>query len=164
MSDDELLTFYFKTSVSGFSPKSYVLEELTPNRLVLVSEDSANNKLRKTFSLTDGYVLEIFDELELAVPSYGSISFFKTFYRNGQKSVDYGTSFSRDHLAFSTSEDAFKDESITFIKTKKNILGTGLDILKNTLLSLFLIKKICKKYQCILQIQRVFIGLVLKSR
>ena len=80
MSDDELLTFYFKTSVSGFSPESYVLEELTPNRLVLVSEDSANNKLRKTFSLTDGYVLEIFDELELAVPSYGSISFFKTFY------------------------------------------------------------------------------------
>ena len=85
MSDDELLTFYFKTSVSGFSPESYVLEELTPNRLVLVSEDSANNKLRKTFSLTDGYVLEILDELELAVPGYGSISFFKTFYRNGQK-------------------------------------------------------------------------------
>jgi len=123
MSDDELLTFYFKTSVSGFSPESYVLEELTPNRLVLVSEDSANNRLRKTFSLTDGYVLEILDELELAVPSYGSISFFKTFYRNGQKSVDYGTSFSRDHLAFSTSEDAFKDESITFIKTKKEYLG-----------------------------------------
>src|SRR5210317_348290 len=123
MSDDELLTFYFKTSVSGFSPEPYVLEELTPNSLVLVSEDSANNKLRKTFSLTDGYVLEIFDELELAVPSYGSISFFKTFYRNGQKSVDYGTSFSRDHLAFSTSEDAFKDESITFIKTKKEYLG-----------------------------------------
>jgi len=76
MSDDELLTFYFKTSVSGFSPESYTLEDLAPNSLVLVSEDSANNKLRKTFSLTDGYVLEIFDELELAVPSYGSISFF----------------------------------------------------------------------------------------
>ena len=30
MSDDELLTFYFKTSVSGFSPESYMLEELDP--------------------------------------------------------------------------------------------------------------------------------------
>ena len=70
------------------------------------------------------------------------------------KISDYGTSFSRDHLAFSTSEDVFKDESITFIKTKKNTLDTGLDILKNTLLSLFLIKKICKKYLCILQTQR----------
>ena len=67
MSDDELLTFYFKTSVSGFSPESYLLEELTPNSLVLVSEDAANNTLRKTFSLTDDYVLEIYDELILGV-------------------------------------------------------------------------------------------------
>ena len=51
---------------------------------MLVSEDAANNTLRKTFSLTDGYVLEIYDELILGVPSYGSISFFKPFIAMGK--------------------------------------------------------------------------------
>jgi len=123
MSNDELLRFYFKTSVSGFSAQNYAVEDYAGSSLTLVALDSAGNKLKKTYTLSDGYVLEIVDELILSVPSYGSVSVFKTFYRNNNKSVDYGTSFSRDHLAFSTSEDAFKDESITFIKNKKEYLG-----------------------------------------
>ena len=50
LSDDELLTFILKL-VSGFSPESYVLEELAPNRLVLVSEDLPTTNLEKHLAL-----------------------------------------------------------------------------------------------------------------
>ena len=47
-------------------------------------------------------VVVVDDRLGLVSSSFGNISAFKTFYRNKNKSIDYGVSFSRDHLAYST--------------------------------------------------------------
>ena len=123
LSDDDFLRFYFKTSVSGFSGGEYKVIQQDQTTITLLSEDEVGNKLEKTYSLLDGYILNISDKLSLAVPSYGAVNIFKTFYRNKNKSVDYGTAFSRDHLAFSTTEDAFNDESLSSITSRESYLG-----------------------------------------
>ena len=61
--------------------------------------------------------------MELVSSSFGNISAYKTFYRNKNKSIDYGVSFSRDHLAYSTSDDVFNDEQITSIRGREDYLG-----------------------------------------
>ncbi|GIR11149.1 MAG: hypothetical protein CM15mP22_5690 [Gammaproteobacteria bacterium] len=77
--------------------------------------------LRKHLSFHGGHVVDIKDKLFLSVPAYGSVNIFKTFYRNRNKSVDYGTAFSRDHLAYSTTEDVFNDEQLSSVKSERII-------------------------------------------
>ena len=40
-----------------------------------------------------------------------------------KKSIDYGVSFSRDHLAYSTSEDVFNDEQLSSVSKREDYLG-----------------------------------------
>ena len=52
MSDDDLLKFYFKTSVSGFrNDGSFKIKNKTADSLVLVGSDPNNNTLEKVFIL-----------------------------------------------------------------------------------------------------------------
>ena len=37
--------------------------------------------------------------------------------------MDYGTAFSRDHLAYSTTEDVFNDEQLSSVKSREDYLG-----------------------------------------
>ena len=124
LSDDALLKFYFKTSISGFSNESpFVVSQKQADRVSISSADLIGNVLEKTFYFDGENVLRIDDSLELVSSSFGNISAFKTFYRNKNKSIDYGVSFSRDHLAYSTSEDVFNDEQITSIRNREDYLG-----------------------------------------
>ena len=123
LSDDDLLRFYFRTNVSGFSGKDFVVQERLSDTLIISSIDGAGNRLEKTFKLSGGHVVDIKDKLFLSVPAYGSVNIFKTFYRNRNKSVDYGTAFSRDHLAYSTTEDVFNDEQLSSVKSREDYLG-----------------------------------------
>ena len=68
-------------------------------------------------------IVKVDDSLGLVSSSFGNISAFKTFYRNKNKSIDYGVSFSRDHLAYSTSDDVFNDEQITSIRNREDYTG-----------------------------------------
>ena len=124
LSDDVLLKFYFKTSISGFNNESpFVVSQKQPDKISISSSDLVGNVLEKTFYFDGENVLRIDDDLKLVSSSFGNISAFKTFYRNKNKSIDYGVSFSRDHLAYSTSEDVFNDEQITSIRNREDYLG-----------------------------------------
>ena len=124
LSDDVLLKFYFKTSISGFNNESpFVVSQKQPDKISISSSDLVGNVLEKTFYFDGENVLRIDDDLRLVSSSFGNISAFKTFYRNKNKSIDYGVSFSRDHLAYSTSEDVFNDEQITSIRNREDYLG-----------------------------------------
>ena len=124
LSNDSLLKFYFKTSVSGFkNESSFVVTQKQGDKLTISSSDLNGNLLEKTFYFDGANVLKIDDGLELVSSSFGNISAYKTFYRNKNKSIDYGVSFSRDHLAYSTSDDVFNDEQITSIRGREDYLG-----------------------------------------
>ena len=124
MSDDSLLRFYFKTNVSGFSNSSpYVVDESSEDYLKISSTDAAGNVLTKIYYFDSPNTLYVKDQLDLATPSFGSVVVFKTLYRNRNKSIDYGTSFSRDHLAYSTSEDVFNDEQLSSVDSREDYLG-----------------------------------------
>jgi hypothetical protein len=124
MSDDSLLRFYFKTNVSGFSNSSpYVVDESSKDYLKISSTDAAGNVLTKIYYFDSPNTLYVKDQLDLATPSFGNVSVFKTLYRNRNKSIDYGTSFSRDHLAYSTSEDVFNDEQLSSVDSREDYLG-----------------------------------------
>ena len=123
MSNDELLRFYFKTSVSGFSANGFDIESASEDELVLVKKDNLGSELRKTFLFSDDYSLFIRDELSTPGTAFGDIKIFKTFYRDANKSIDYGTSFSRDHLAYSHNDDVFNDEQLTSIDSKESYVG-----------------------------------------
>ena len=85
--------------------------------------DGVGNVLTKKITFSDKYNLLIEDRLDLSTSTIGVINSFKTFYRDEKKSVDYGTSFSRDHLAFSTSEDVFNDESLRSVDSREDYMG-----------------------------------------
>ena len=85
--------------------------------------DGVGNILTKKITFSDKYNLLIEDRLDLSTSTIGVINSFKTFYRDEKKSVDYGTSFSRDHLAFSTSEDVFNDESLRSVDSREDYMG-----------------------------------------
>jgi len=85
--------------------------------------DGIGNVLTKKIKFSDKYGLLIEDRLDLSTSTIGVINSFKTFYRDEKKSVDYGTSFSRDHLAFSTSEDVFNDESLRSVDSREDYMG-----------------------------------------
>ena len=124
MSDDSLLRFYFKTNVSGFSNSSpYVVDESSEDYLKISSTDAAGNVLTKIYYFDSPNTLYVKDQLDLATPSFGNVVVFKTLYRNRNKSIDYGTSFSRDHLAYSTSEDVFNDEQLSSVDSREDYLG-----------------------------------------
>ena len=123
MSNDELLRFYFKTSVSGFSANGFDIESASENELVLVKKDNLGSELKKTFLFSDDYSLFIRDELSTPGTAFGDIKIFKTFYRDANKSIDYGTSFSRDHLAYSHNDDVFNDEQLSSIDSKESYIG-----------------------------------------
>ena len=124
LSYDDLLRFYFKSTISGFESSSgFQVVEKRAGSLVLVAENDKKDVLTKTFMLEGPHVLKITDKVEYASNTIGNITAFKTFYRNKNKSVDYGTSFSRDHLAYSTTEDVFNDEQITSIKGTEEYVG-----------------------------------------
>ena len=124
MSDDDLLKFYFKTSISGFrNADPFKIKSKGPNSLVLEGADLNGNTLEKAFYFDGPNVVVIDDRLSLVSSSFGNISAFKTFYRNKNKSIDYGVSFSRDHLAYSTSDDVFNDEQITSVKSREDYTG-----------------------------------------
>jgi len=124
MSDDSLLRFYFKTNVSGFSNSSpYVVDESSKDYLKISSTDAAGNVLTKIYYFDGLNTLYVKDQLSLVTPSFGNVVVFKTLYRNRNKSVDYGTSFSRDHLAYSTSEDVFNDEQLSSVDSREDYLG-----------------------------------------
>ena len=124
MSDDSLLRFYFKTNVSGFSNSSpYVVDESSKDYLKISSTDAAGNVLTKIYYFDSPNTLYVKDQLDLATPSFGNVSVFKTLYRNRNKSIGYGTSFSRDHLAYSTSEDVFNDEQLSSVDSREDYLG-----------------------------------------
>ena len=124
MSDDDLLKFYFKTSISGFrNDEPFKIKDKTSDSLVLVGSDPNNNTLEKVFYFEGPNIVRVDDSLGLVSSSFGNISAFKTFYRNKNKSIDYGVSFSRDHLAYSTSDDVFNDEQITSIRNREDYIG-----------------------------------------
>ena len=124
MSDDDLLKFYFKTSISGFrNDEPFKVKDKTSDSLVLVGSDPNNNTLEKAFYFEGPNIVKVDDSLGLVSSSFGNISAFKTFYRNKNKSIDYGVSFSRDHLAYSTSDDVFNDEQITSIRNREDYTG-----------------------------------------
>ena len=136
MSNDELLRFYFKTSVSGFSANGFDIESASENELVLVKKDSLGSELRKTFLFSDDYSLFIRDELSTPGSAFGDIKIFKTFYRDANKSIDYGTSFSRDHLAYSHNDDVFNDEQLSSIDSKESYIGHWIGSVSYTHLTL----------------------------
>ena len=125
LSNDGLLKFYFKTSVSGFKNNTaYIVDEIRSDRISISSTDLSGNVLEKTFYFEGKNILKVEDNLALSSSSFGNISAFKTFYRNKNKSIDYGISFSRDHLAFSTTDDVFHDEQISSIRNREDYLGS----------------------------------------
>ena len=123
LSNDEFLRFYFKSTISGFSPGDFSVLNSSKNYLTIQALDGAGNTLTKKITFSDKYSLLIEDRLDLSTAAIGVINSFKTFYRDEKKSVDYGTSFSRDHLAFSTSEDVFNDESLRSVDSREDYMG-----------------------------------------
>ena len=123
LSNDEFLRFYFKSTISGFSPRDFSVLNSSKNYLTIQALDGAGNTLTKKITFSDKYSLLIEDRLDLTTAAIGVINSFKTFYRDEKKSVDYGTSFSRDHLAFSTSEDVFNDESLRSVDSREDYMG-----------------------------------------
>ena len=123
LSDDEFLRFYFKSTISGFSPKGFLVLNSSNDYLTIQAKDSVGNVLTKKITFSNKYRLLIEDKLDLSTSTIGVINSFKTFFRDEKKSVDYGTSFSRDHLAFSTSEDVFNDESLRSIDNREDYMG-----------------------------------------
>ena len=66
MSDDSLLKFYFKTSISGFrNDGSFKIKDKTSDSLVLVGSDPNNNTLEKVFYFEGPNVVRIDDSLGL---------------------------------------------------------------------------------------------------
>ena len=119
MSDDQFLRFYFKTSVKEHkNAHPYTVDELSENYLKISSKDANGNELVKTFSFDDDHTLLITDEVALATSTAGSLTVDKYFYRNNSKSVDYGTTFSRDHLAYSSTDDVFNDDQLSSFSEK----------------------------------------------
>ena len=123
LSNDEFLRFYFKSTISGFSPTSFSVLNSSNDYLTIQGMDGVGNILTKKITFSDKYNLLIEDRLDLSTSTIGVINSFKTFYRDEKKSVDYGTSFSRDHLAFSTSEDVFNDESLRSVDSREDYMG-----------------------------------------
>ena len=123
LSDDEFLRFYFKSTISGFSPTGFSVIDSSSDSLTIKAVDGIGNVLTKKIKFSDKYGLLIEDRLDLSTSTIGVINSFKTFYRDEKKSVDYGTSFSRDHLAFSTSEDVFNDESLRSVDSREDYMG-----------------------------------------
>ncbi len=123
LSNDEFLRFYFKSTISGFNPRDFSVLNSSKDYLAIQAMDGAGNTLTKKIKFSDKYSLLIEDRLDLTTATIGVINSFKTFYRDEKKSVDYGTSFSRDHLAFSTSEDAFNDESLKSVDSREDYMG-----------------------------------------
>jgi hypothetical protein len=123
LSDDEFLRFYFKSTISGFSPTGFSVIDSSSDSLTIKAVDGVGNVLTKKIKFSDKYGLLIEDRLDLSTSTIGVINSFKTFYRDEKKSVDYGTSFSRDHLAFSTSEDVFNDESLRSVDSREDYMG-----------------------------------------
>ncbi len=123
LSNDDFLRFYFKSTISGFSPTSFSVLKSSDDYLTVQGMDGAGNVLTKKITFFDKYSLLIEDRLDLSTSTIGVINSFKTFFRDEKKSVDYGTSFSRDHLAFSTSEDVFNDESLRSVDSREDYIG-----------------------------------------
>ena len=123
LSNDDFLRFYFKSTISGFSPTSFSVLKSSDDYLTVQGMDGAGNILTKKITFSDKYSLLIEDRLDLSTSTIGVINSFKTFFRDEKKSVDYGTSFSRDHLAFSTSEDVFNDESLRSVDSREDYIG-----------------------------------------
>ena len=123
LSNDEFLRFYFKSTISGFNPRDFSVLNSSKDYLTIQAMDGAGNTLTKKIKFSDKYSLLIEDRLDLTTATIGVINSFKTFYRDEKKSVDYGTSFSRDHLAFSTSEDVFNDESLKSVDSREDYMG-----------------------------------------
>ena len=123
LSNDEFLRFYFKSTISGFSPTDFSVLNSSDDYLTIQGKDGVGNILTKKITFSDKYSLLIEDRLDLSTSTIGVINSFKTFYRDEKKSVDYGTSFSRDHLAFSTSEDVFNDESLRSVDSREDYMG-----------------------------------------
>ena len=123
LSNDDFLRFYFKSTISGFSPTSFSVLKSSDDYLTVQGMDGAGNVLTKKITFSDKYSLLIEDRLDLSTSTIGVINSFKTFFRDEKKSVDYGTSFSRDHLAFSTSEDVFNDESLRSVDSREDYIG-----------------------------------------
>ena len=123
LSNDEFLRFYFKSTISGFSSTGFSILNSSDDYLTIQGMDGVGNILTKKITFSDKYNLLIEDRLDLSTPTIGVINSFKTFYRDEKKSVDYGTSFSRDHLAFSTSEDVFNDESLRSVDSREDYMG-----------------------------------------
>jgi YidC/Oxa1 family membrane protein insertase len=123
LSNDEFLRFYFKSTISGFNPTGFSVLNSSNNYLTIQAMDGVGNVLTKKITFSNKYNLLIEDRLDLSTSTIGVINSFKTFYRDEKKSVDYGTSFSRDHLAFSTSEDVFNDESLGSVDNREDYIG-----------------------------------------
>ena len=123
LSNDEFLRFYFKSTISGFNPTDFSVLNSSDDYLTIQGKDGVGNILTKKITFSDKYSLLIEDRLDLSTSTIGVINSFKTFYRDEKKSVDYGTSFSRDHLAFSTSEDVFNDESLRSVDSREDYMG-----------------------------------------
>ena len=103
--------------------KENLVLDSSSDYLTIKAVDGVGNVLTKKIKFSDKYGLLIEDRLDLSTSTIGVINSFKTFYRDEKKSVDYGTSFSRDHLAFSTSEDVFNDESLRSVDSREDYMG-----------------------------------------
>ena len=93
--------------------------ESSDDYLKISSTDDSGNIFHKIFYFEGANTLLIQDEVEFSSGVVGSVKVDKYFFRNRNKSIDYGTSFSRDHLAYSTSDDVFNDKEIHKLFMKK---------------------------------------------
>ena len=123
MSSDDLLRFYFRTDIDGYDAPPFEIVESSDDYLKISSIDANGNIFHKIFYFEDDNTLLIQDEVEFGSGVVGSIKVDKYFFRNRNKSIDYGTSFSRDHLAYSMTDDVFNDEQLSSVKERENYQG-----------------------------------------
>ena len=116
MSSDDLLRFYFRTDINGYDAPLFAVTESSDDYLKISSTDDSGNIFHKIFYFEGANTLLIQDEVEFSSGVVGSVKVDKYFFRNRNKSIDYGTSFSRDHLAYSMTDDVFNDEQLSSVK------------------------------------------------
>ena len=102
LSNDGFLRFYFKSTISGFSPTGFSVLNSSDNYLTIQGVDGVGNVLTKKITFSDKYSLLIEDRLDLSTSTIGVINSFKTFYREEKK-------FSQDMLLDTMINDGLID-------------------------------------------------------
>ena len=71
LSNDEFLRFYFKSTISGFSPTGFSVLDSSDDYLTIQGMDGVGNVLTKKITFSDKYSLLIEDRLDLSTSTIG---------------------------------------------------------------------------------------------